>query len=194
MLIDWDPRHLYRKLFDGDDAAMERFLAEICTMDWNLEQDRGRPWAEAVATLASRHPAQADLIAAYAERWPEMLGGAIEGTVEILRALHAGGTPLYALTNWSAETFPHGRARFPFLDLFEDIVVSGAHRLIKPDPAIYRLLMQRNGLVPEDLVFIDDNAKNAEAASALGIHAIRFESPAQLRRALTTLGLLPPAT
>jgi 2-haloacid dehalogenase len=169
---------------------MEHFLATVCTPEWNLAQDRGRPWDEAIAELSAAHPAQAHLIAAYRARWPEMLGGAIDGTVAILTELHARGTPLYALTNWAADTWPHGRDGFPFLRMFRGILVSGEEGLIKPDPAIFRLLAARYGLVLTDCVFIDDNTKNAEAAGALGMHAIRFQDPGALRRELTGIGLL----
>jgi haloacid dehalogenase-like hydrolase len=126
VLIDWNPRHLYRKLFDGDaDDAMERFLAEVCTPEWNLRQDAGRPFAEAVAELAERFPEHADLIAAYDLRWEEMLQGAHVETVEIVRELRAQGTPLYCLTNSSTEKFPLMQRRFDVFDLFDGIVVSG---------------------------------------------------------------------
>ena len=142
-----------------------------------------------MAELSARHPAQAHLIAAYRDRWPEMLGGPIAGTVAILEELAAAGTPLYALTNWSAETWPHGRDASPFLRHFRGIMVSGEERLIKPDPAIFHRLAERFGLAFPDLVFIDDNMENAEAAAALGIRAIRYENPARLREELAALGL-----
>lgn len=192
VLIDWDPRHLYRKLFEGDDAAMERFLAEICTSEWNARQDAGRPWSEATALLKAEHPQNAALIDAFHHRWPEMMAGPIDGTVDILHALKERNIPLYALTNWSQETFPFARNRFDFLAWFEGIVVSGEEKLIKPDPRIYRLLIDRHGLEPADLVYVDDNRKNAEAATALGLHGIHFTSPGALRTELVGLGLLPP--
>ncbi len=188
VLVDWDPRHLYRRLFD-DPAAMERFLAEVCTPEWNLAQDAGRPWSEATALLRARHPGQAALIEAYHHRWPEMIAGDIPGTVAILHALHAAGTPLYALTNWSAETFPVAQARFGFLALFRGIVVSGTERLVKPDAAIYRLLLDRFGLDPAACVFVDDNPGNARAATALGLHGIAFTTPGALATELRGLGL-----
>jgi len=117
-LIDWNPRHLFRKLFPGDPHAMEHFLATVCTPEWNLQQDLGRPFAEGIALLESQHPERAPLIEAYRERWIEMLGGAVEGCVEILAELRERGVPLYALSNWSAETFPEARARFAFLSQF----------------------------------------------------------------------------
>jgi 2-haloacid dehalogenase len=169
---------------------MERFLAEVCTSDWNLQQDAGRSWAEAVTLLKGKHPDQARLIDAFHQRWPEMLAGPIEGTVAILRELRDIGTPLYALTNWSHETFPIALERFEFLDWFRGIIVSGQEKLVKPDPRIYQLLMERHGLQPEDIAYVDDNLRNAEAATALGMHGIHFISPTALRNELTLLGLL----
>jgi 2-haloacid dehalogenase len=153
VLIDWDPRHLYRKLFLEDEPGMERFLAEVCTPEWNAAQDAGRSWAEATALLRARHPDRAELIDAYHLRWPEMLGGPIEGSVAVLRELRAAGTPLYALTNWSHETFPVALGLYDFLSWFEAIVVSGHERMIKPDPRLYRLLIERHGLQPAELVY-----------------------------------------
>ena len=135
VLIDWNPRHLYRKLLP-DDASIEEFLAEVCTSEWNYQQDAGRTVAEAVGELSGRHPDKAPLIAAYYERWEEMLGGAIEASVALLEELDAAGVPLYALTNWSRETFPIARRRFPFLERFRGIVVSGEEGAAKPDPPV----------------------------------------------------------
>ena len=188
VLIDWDPRHLYRTLFRGDHAAMERFLSEVCTPAWNLQQDAGRPWTEAVAALQEQYPEHGELIGAFHLRWSEMVAGEIPGTVAILRALHAAGTPLYALTNFSHETYPIAEQRFDFLSLFRGIVVSGSERLVKPDPAIYRLLVERFGLDPARCVYIDDNAANAAAAGLLGMHAIHFTSPDALATELRALG------
>ncbi len=189
VLIDWNPRHLYRKMLP-EEAAVERFLAEVCSPAWNLEQDRGRSWEEAIARLTREHPDKAELIAAYRGRWLEMLGGPIDGTVEILAELRAQEVPLFALTNWSAETYPLALELYDFLGWFEAVVVSGRERLVKPDPAIFRLLCERHGLSPEALVFIDDNPKNAAAAAALGMEGIHFTSPEALRTDLTRLGLL----
>lgn len=189
VLIDWNPRHLYRKMLP-DEAAVERFLAEVCSPAWNLEQDRGRSWEEAIARLTREHPDKAELIAAYRGRWLEMLGGPIDGTVAILAELRAREVPLFALTNWSAETYPLALELYDFLGWFEAVVVSGRERLVKPDPAIFRLLCERHELSPEALVFIDDNPKNAAAAAALGMEGIHFTSPEVLRTDLTRLGLL----
>jgi len=190
VLIEWDPRHLYRKLFAGDDAAMEAFLAEVCTVEWNESQDAGRRFDDAVAELMPRHADKRELIEAFGRRFGEMIPGAIDGTVAILGELKRRGTPLYAITNWSSETFPPQRARFPFLAHFDGIVVSGDEGVIKPDPRIFRILFERYGVAPGDAVFIDDNPRNAQAASGLGLHGIHFRSPDALRRELASLGLL----
>jgi 2-haloacid dehalogenase len=189
VLIGWDPRNLYRKLF-LDEAAMETFLAEICTPDWNVQQDAGRPIREAEADLVARFPEHADLIRAYYGRFMEMLSGPIAGTVTLLEALHAKDTPLFALTNWSAETFAIARPNFPFLELFRHIVVSGELGIAKPDPAIFRHLLQVAGKPAQACFFIDDNAANVASARSLGFAAHHFSAPAALHRDLEKLGLL----
>jgi 2-haloacid dehalogenase len=193
VLIDWDPRHLYRTLFD-DEAEMEQFLATVTTPEWNREQDAGRPWSEAIEELARRHPEHRELITAYWERWHETLGDAIEPTVEVLDELRGTGVRLFALTNWSGETFPVARPRYPFLEWFEGIVVSGDERLIKPDPAIFEVLVERYGLEPATTLFIDDQPGNVAAARELGFAALGFVDGAALREDLRRLGLLPAAT
>lgn len=190
VLVDWNPRHLYRKLI-ADPAAMEHFLADICNDAWNRCQDAGRSFAEATALLQRAHPDKAALIGAYFARWPEMIAGPIAGTVEILAALKRRAVPLYALTNWSAETYPHAVERFEFLTWFDGILVSGEVGLIKPDPAIFRLLFERFAIRPAEAVYIDDNADNVAAAAALGMRAIRFTAPGALAEELAALGLLP---
>jgi 2-haloacid dehalogenase len=191
VLIDWDPRHLYRQLFDDLDE-MERFLAEVTTAEWNLQQDAGRPFAEAVALLIEAHPERRELIEAFHTRWPEMLAGAIDEAVQVLADVHAAGVPVYALSNWSAETFPLTHDRFPFLDWFDGVVISGELGVVKPDPRIFQHLIDRFGLVPRQSVFIDDQPANVEAAARLGFTAIQFVNAAQLRRELEALGLLGP--
>jgi 2-haloacid dehalogenase len=191
VLIDWDPRHLYRKLLPTDDDV-ERLLAEVTTSEWNAEQDRGRAWDDAVALLSEQHPEHAELIAAYHHRWDEMIGGPIEETVDILADLRNTGTELYALTNWSAEKFPIARERFHWLSWFRGIVVSGEERLIKPDPRIFQLLTERYGVELSSAVYIDDNPPNVEAAEQLGMTAVHFTSPAKLRARLAEIGLHMP--
>jgi len=179
VLIDWNPRHLYRKLV-ADDDFIEWFLAEVCSPEWNAAQDAGRSWAEAVAEATARHPEHADLIAAYGARWPEMIAGDIPESVTMVEALAARGIALYALTNWSHETFHHARARFGWLEHFRDIVVSGEVGIKKPDPRIFRLMLERIGVEPAAVAFIDDVADNVESAEALGMRAVHFTSPAAL--------------
>ena len=190
VLIDWNPRYLYRQLFDGDDAAMERFLAEVTTPEWNLQQDAGRTWDEAVEALTRQHPEHAELIAAYRDRWTETLGEAIGPTVAVLAELRQAGVRLFALSNWSAETFPVARPRYPFLDWFEGIVISGEVGITKPDERVYRHLLDRFGLDAASTVFIDDSAANVRAAQEVGLIALRFEGGDALRTALAGLGLL----
>ncbi len=190
VLIDWDPRHLYRKLFAGDEAAMEHFLATVCTHEWHRHHDAGRSLAEGVRTLKDLHPDKAELIDAFGTRQGEMLAGSIAGAVEILKELRDRDVPLYALSNWPAETFPLARQRFDFLGWFHGIVVSGEIGAIKPEPRIYEVLLDRFAIDPLSAVFIDDVAVNAAAARAFGIHAIHFTTPAALRAELVALGLL----
>lgn len=188
VLIDWNPRHLYRKMFD-DEARMETFLSEVCTPAWNVEQDRGRTWDEAVDMLSARHPEHRDLIQAYRDRWDEMLAGPIDGTVTILNRLKDAGYELHALTNWSAETFPLARERYDFLDSFETILVSGEEGMIKPDAEIFQLLLTRIDRSANGCLFIDDSAKNTEAAAKLGFDAIRFQEPDRLQQELAARGI-----
>ena len=190
VLLQWNPRFLYRKLFPGDEQAMEDFLGTVCTQEWNERQDAGRSFADAIGELVAAHADKAHLIEAFRARFDEMIPGAIDGSVEILRDLAGAGVPLYALTNFSAETFPAQRNRFPFLSSFAGIVVSGEEGVIKPDPRIFRILLERYAIAPAHAVFVDDNKANAAAATALGMHGIHFRSPGQLREGLAALALL----
>ena len=190
VLIDWNPRYLYRPLFGGDDAAMERFLAEVVPPHWNHQMDAGRPFDEAIAERQREFPHHAERIALWKTGWTSMLRDAIPETVEMLATLRDAGLRLYALTNWSAETFPVAHARFPFLQWFEDIVVSGEVRLAKPDPRIFQLAIERCRLVPSATVYIDDSMPNVEIARRLGLQALHFQAPEKLRRELQDLGLV----
>jgi 2-haloacid dehalogenase len=189
VLINWDRRHLYRKFFGDDEVAMERFLTEVCTMEWNAQLDAGRPFAEAVAELAAAHPDQAELINAYRDRWPEMLGEPLDGTVAILRELRQAGYRTYALSNWSAETFAITRSLHPFLDELDGILISGEMGVNKPDPAIFRELFSRFDIRPASAVYIDDWDLNVAAAAGLGLTAVQFFDAARLRADLRALGL-----
>jgi 2-haloacid dehalogenase len=190
VLIDWDPRHLYRKLFAEDEPAMEHFLANVCTHEWNRGQDAGRSFAEGARLLKLEHPDKAELIDAYGARFDEMMAGPIAGAVEILAELRDRGIPLYVLSNFSAETFPPALERFDFLRWFRGMVISGEVGVIKPDPRIYEILLARFAIDPHKTVYIDDIAANAEAALPFGIHGIHFTTPDALRQELVRLALL----
>src|SRR5215469_11539688 len=187
VLIDWNPRYLYRQLFGGDVEGMERFLSEVCTSAWNERQDAGRPWEEAIEEATAEHPQHAALIRAYRERWEDMFSGAIADTVTLLEELRSTGLRLYALTNWSQYTFPRALELFPFLHWFEDIVVSGREGVIKPNAAIFRILLSRCAIEATRSIFIDDSLENVHAAARLGFHAIHFRDAAQLRCELGVL-------
>jgi 2-haloacid dehalogenase len=188
VLIQWNPRHLYRKLFTTE-AEVEAFLAEICTDAWNLEQDRGRTWADAVAERVALFPRHEALIRAFSDRWQEMVPGEVPGTPAILEDLRAAGVPLYAITNFSAEKYDEACERFPMLRGFRDTVVSAHVRLVKPDPAIYRLLLDRHGLDAARCLFVDDSAANVRGAAAVGMRAHHFQDAAGLAAELRALGL-----
>jgi len=188
VLIDWNPRHLFRKVFEGEEE-MEWFLSNICTYEWNVQQDGGKLFSVATAELSAKYPEYSDKIAMYYGRWTEMLGGEIKETVKIFHELKSKGMPLYALSNWSHEAFPVAYARYDFMKQFDGLVVSGYEKLLKPDHAIYRVLMERYGINPAESVYIDDKKPNAEAAGELGFHAIHFLSPDRLREELRVLGL-----
>lgn len=191
VLVDWNPRYLYRKLFRGDDDAMEHFLAHVCTSEWNSLQDAGRSFAEGTALLKSEYPEHAELIDAWFGRHHEMVAGAISGTVQILAELRAKGVPLYALSNWSLETFPSAQRRFEFLHWFRGTLLSGRVGLIKPDPRIFELFFETFRIDPAQTIYVDDMPANVEAASALGMHGIRFVNAPALRKELVSLGCLP---
>lgn len=188
-MVDWDPRYLYRKIF-ATEEEVEDFLTTVATPEWHAEQDRGRTTAEATTLLISQHPRYEREIRAYYGRWDETFGGSIPGTVEVLGEVRDTGLPLYALTNWSAETFPLARRQYDFLGWFDEIIVSGEERVIKPDREIYDVLIGRTGLDPTTTVFIDDSLPNALAAEELGFTAINFQDSAKLRKELVRLGVL----
>lgn len=190
VLIGWDPRLLYRQLLP-DDEAVEEFFAEVDFAAWNHAQDAGRPFAAGVKEHAARFPHRRALLAAYQERFAETLDGAIEGSVVILEELRRQGVRLLALTNWSAETFPVARAGFGFLQHFEGIVVSGEEGVAKPDPRIFRILLERYDVDPARTVYVDDSPRNVVAARAAGLTALHFTGPSALREDLSRLGLLP---
>ena len=190
VLLDWDARRVYREVLP-DDAAIDAFFEEVGFYAWNLEQDRGRLFADGVRELSEAHPRHADLIARYDHQWQLSVSGAIEGTVALLEHMKACAVPLYAITNFSSEKWRECLERFPFLATsFLDTVVSGDERLVKPNPEIYRVLLERNGLEPKDCLFIDDSPKNVEGAKAVGMDAVRFTDPITLRQDLAARGRL----
>jgi 2-haloacid dehalogenase len=190
VLIDWNPEYLFRKLIP-DEEKRKTFFSEICTAEWNEEQDGGRSIADATSLLIQQYPDHTDLIIAYYDRWEEMLGGPIQDTVSIFKALkEAEKHKFYALTNWSAETFPKALLIYDFLHWFDGRLVSGEENTRKPFADFYQLLLDRFSLKPEESIFIDDNLRNIKAAQAMGIYSIHFTSPAQLVEDLRNLNLL----
>jgi 2-haloacid dehalogenase len=189
VILRWDPRFLYRRLFDLE-HEMEDFLASVCTGSWNLEQDRGRSFAEGVRALQEVHPHHAETIAAFDVHWHETLPHAIEDTVAVVEHLYASGVPLYAITNFNGDKFRETLQRFPVLNRFRDIVVSGDEGILKPEPEIYRLLLKRNGLQASECIFIDDSLVNVKGAEAVGMLGHHYQSPEGLRMALRQAGLL----
>lgn len=190
VLVDWNPYYLYRKLLNSEESIQE-FFEKVCTSDWNEEQDGGRSLQEGTELLVARFPDKADLIRAYYSRWEEMLGGPIQGTVDLLAALRATpGRRTYALTNWSAETFPIALERYDFLHWFDGRLVSGEEKTRKPFPEIYATLVQRFSIDPHRAIYIDDNLRNLPPAAAIGFTTLHFTSPEQLSRDLKRLSVL----
>lgn len=189
VLIDWDPRHLYRARFAGDESSMERFLAEVCSPQWHHRIDRGQPWEEAIAEAVSRHPTEAAHIRAYRDGWEAMFAGEIVGTVTLLRALGAAGLGLHALSNYPAEPVDFLYRRFAWMRLFRQVVISGRIALAKPEPEIYLHLLERIQRPAAACLFIDDRAENVAAARAVGMQALEFHDADALAAALTECGL-----
>ena len=190
VLLEWNPRHVYRRYFPDDEAAMERFLQEVNFMEWNAQQDKGRPFAEGVALLSQEFPHYSSLIQAYHDYWKDSIGDPVLGTVEIMKRLKKAGYPVYGLSNWSAETFPLVREKFAFFDLLDDIILSGEVGQIKPEPQIYKTALQRIGKPASECLFIDDAPANIEQARRMGFAVVLFQSPEQLETELHKLGLL----
>ena len=188
VLIPWEPRWLFRKLLP-DEAAVERFLEEVDFNHWNAQHDAGQPFADGIARHGAAFPHYRHLFRAYFERWEESIGEPIGGSVSLVRKLREAGYRTLALTNFSSETFPRALRRHPFLGEFEGILVSGEEKLMKPDPAIYRLLCDRYGVDPVKAVFIDDSLPNVEGARRIGMHALQFSSVEHLLGDLDALGV-----
>jgi 2-haloacid dehalogenase len=190
VLIDWNPDYLYTKLF-SDPVEMKWFYSNVCTPDWNEEQDAGRSLAEATELLVTQYPAYELYIRSFYDRWLEMVKGPIEGTVEVFKELKTSGKyKIYALTNWSQETFPVALERFDFLHWFDGRLVSGEERTRKPFPDIYELLFDRFSIDPAKALFSDDNPRNLHPAESFGMKTIHFVNPEQFRFELVQLGIL----
>ena len=191
VLVDWSPKYLYNKVFDNDENRVSSFLSQVCTSEWNIEQDAGRSLADATQFLVEKFPEEEAYIRMYYDRWEEMLRGEIKGTVTLLEDLKARNEHnLFALTNWSAETFPIALERFDFLGFFEGIVVSGEERTRKPFRKIYEILFDRYNIDPSSSIFIDDSLHNVEAAVELGMKGVHFKNPEQLISELRTFGIV----
>jgi 2-haloacid dehalogenase len=188
VLIDWDPRYLYRQLF-ADPAEMEDFLARVCTPDWHHAHDLGEDVTESCRRLARRYPGHRDMIMTWAERCEEMAAGQFDEAVGVLRQVKAAGLRCLALSNMEPSTFAVRRTRFAFMDWFDGIVISGIEGVAKPDRRIFQILLCRYRLDPAATVFIDDSPANVEAARGLGMIAVRYTSAGQLRSQLRSLGL-----
>ena len=188
VLVDWNPRHLYRDYFDNE-QEMEYFLHHVCTEEWNLEQDRGRTLSEGTRLLQEKYPDFHTMIQLFYDKWEVMLKSDIPETVSLLYQLKEK-YKIYGLTNWSAETIAVAFARFPFFSEFDGIVVSGEEKLIKPDKQIFNVLIDRYDVSAENTIFIDDNEKNVNAAREIGMYAIRFENPNQLERKLKSMNVI----
>jgi 2-haloacid dehalogenase len=184
VLLEWDPRLIYNRYFPDDPEGMERFFREVNFADWNLQQDKGRPFKEGVALLSREFPHYSHLIQAFHDQWIDSVGGLIAGTVDILKRLKKAGYPVYGLSNWSAETFPYMRERHDFFDLFDDMVISGEVGHVKPEPEIFHILLDKIGKPAEESLFIDDSPTNIQQASDLGFATILFQSPQQLESSL----------
>lgn len=189
VIVRWDPRILYSQVF-ADPEERDRFLAEVCTMDWHGEHDRGATMAENARALIASHPHHEQAILDWDRRWDEMFSGVIPETVAVMEDLHARGVPLYALTNMPAEKAEGVFAMSPAFQLFQDIVISAVERVIKPDPRAFAIACDRAGRRPGQMVFVDDSKANVEAARDFGLDAILFDDPAALRPQLQARGLL----
>lgn len=188
--MDWNPHYLYQNMPGYDQQTVERFLKEVDFFTWNLEHDRGRSFAEGTAELIARFPQYSDLIRAYDERYLESLRGPVEPVVQILHALKDAGYLLYGLSNWPAEKFALVRPMHPFFEVFDDIVISGEVGLVKPDRAIFELLLERIGRRASECLLIDDHDRNILAAREMGFQTIQFQSPKQLEAELRSRGIL----
>lgn len=190
VLIDWNPLHLYNRYFLGDEAKARWFIDNICTMEWNVQMDAGKPFADGIRELTALHPEWADAIAAYRTRWQEMIGGPIPGMTDVVHQLKDAGYHVFGLSNWSWETLSTIIDDYPVIKELEGVVISGLEYVIKPQPEIYRLLLERYRLKADECVFIDDNLANVQGAEAVGIHGLLFAGPEMLKEEFKKLHIM----
>ena len=190
VLIDWNPRHLYDRYFHGDVEQSQWFIDNICTMEWNVQMDAGKPFAEGTAELVAQHPEWRDAIVAYRERWGEMIGGPIPDMLELIKKLKAAGYHVFGLSNWNWDTLSTIKDDYPFFDELEGMVISGLEYVIKPQPEIYQLLLDRYQLRADECLFIDDNLTNIRGGEAVGIKGLQFSGISKLEQDLQKLGIL----
>lgn len=188
VLIDWNPKYLYQKVFETDEE-MNFFLENICKYEWNLQQDAGRSLAEGTRLLQAKYPEYKQEIAVYYGRWEEMIGGFFEENVKLIKPLKRK-YKIYGLTNWSAETLPIAQSKYDFFDLFDGIVVSGEEKVAKPDPLLFRILLDRYQLMAEESLLIDDNAENIRVAKEMGFQTVHLTPGVNLEEVLKNLKVL----
>jgi len=189
VLLDWNPKYLYRRFFKTP-HEMDNFLSEINFPEWNLQQDNGRPFKDGITKLSAEYPQYSPLIQAYFDYWEESIGGPIEGSVVVLRRLKKAGFPLYGLSNWSAETFPLAYKKYDFFKLFDAIIISGEVKVVKPDPKIFKIILDEINRPAVECLLIDDSLHNINVAQELGFSTIHFRSAEQLEFELQALNLL----
>ncbi len=191
VLVHWDPRLAYAPLFKGRDKELDYFLNEVCSLKWHTRHDRGVPFAENIHLLQKQFPDHADMIGIYEDIWDDMFGGIIQGTVDLLYTLQGMNYPLFALTNFAADQFADFKASHEFMALFKDVIVSGEEKIVKPDPRIYHILLDRSGIAAEETLFIDDRMENLIAAQKIGFHTHLFTNAENLKSCLVDRGILP---
>jgi len=192
VLVDWNPHNLYRRFFQNP-QEIDKFLSEINFSEWNLQQDKGRSFAQGVAELTTKFPQHSELIRAYSDLWEDSIVGPINGSVEILRELIKAGYSIYGLSNWSSEKFPIAFNKYDFFKLFDGIVISGDVKVAKPDPAIFEIILKMINRSPGECLLIDDSASNIDAANKLGFNTILFKSPQQLQLELQKMDIIQPS-
>ncbi len=190
VLVDWNPRHLYLKVFEGDVQKTEEFLNEVKFYSWNLRADHGESFESIFSDIKKTKPELEKLARVFLDRFIESIKGPIQGSVDVLERLHLSKIPLYGLTNWSSETFPKAKAHFKFFSIFKDILVSGDEKLLKPDPKFYQLAQKKFNLNPSETLFIDDKKENVVAAENEGFKGHHFLNPEGLEADLKSCGLL----